>query len=93
MDFKRSERLTNAEYNVLNSIASQTKMDCWFFLETDSAGNDYVLDIENSDILTLREGISALNEGIVPDLLDLSDEEIAVYNNLLKELGIEEGII
>lgn len=82
--------LTNAEYNVLNDISDQTKMDCWFCLETDSAGNDYVFDIENSDILTLYEGISQLNEGIVLDLLDLTAEEIAVYNNLLKELGIEE---
>ena len=82
--------LTDAEYNVLNRIASQTKMDCWFYLKTDSAGNDYVLDIENSDILTLREGISQLNEGIVWDLLSLTAEEIAVYNNLLNELGIKE---
>ena len=92
MDFKRSEPLvlTNAEYNVLNSIASQTKMDCWFYLDQYTSGEDFVRDIENSDILTLYEGISQLNEGIVWELLDLTAEEIAVYKNLLKELGIEE---
>lgn len=82
--------LTDAEYNVLNLIARQTKMDCWFCLDTYTSGEDYVFDIENSDILTLREGVSQLNEGIVWELLDLSDEETAAYKNLLKELGIEE---
>lgn len=90
MDFKRSERLTNAEYNVLNIIASQTKMDCWFCLATDWDGADCVFDIENDQRMTLRNGISELNEGIVWELLDLTAEEIAVYKNLLKELGIEE---
>ena len=82
--------MTDAEYNVLNRIARQTKMDCWFSLYTDEYGNDYVYDIEYRVPLTLQNGISQLNEGIVPDLLDLTAEEIAVYNNLLKELGIEE---
>lgn len=84
-------KLTDAEYNVLNRIARQTKMDCWFYIDTYTSGDDYVFDIENSDILTLHEGISALNEGIVWELLDLTAEEIAVYKNLLKELGIEEA--
>ena len=83
--------LTSDEYNVLNKIASQTKMDCWFWLGTNECGKDIVIDIEEHAVLTLRHGIMQLNEGVVPDLLDLTDEDIAVYVNLLKELEIEEN--
>ena len=83
-------KLTYEEYTVLNRIARQTKMDCWFYLATDCEGDDFVFDIEEDKQIPLRLGISQLNEGIVWDLLDLTAEETAVYKNLLKELGIEE---
>ena len=79
--------LTNAEYNVLNKIASQTKMDCWFWL-TEYKNSDCVIDLEEGMVLTLRHGVSMLNDGIVPELLNLTAEEIDTYTNLLKELEI-----
>lgn len=82
--------LSDLEYNVLNRIASQTKMDCWFYLCAYN-GSNCVQDIEDGTILTLRHGISMLNEGIIPELLDLTDDEICVYTNLLQELDIEEN--
>lgn len=80
--------LTNAEYNVLNDIASQTKMDCWFWLDTDENGCDCVIDLEKNITLTLQQGVEMLNEGIVPELLNLDDYGIEVYVNLLNELDI-----
>ena len=82
--------LSNEEYNVLNKIASQTKMDCWFYLSS-YKGGDCVVDLEESKVITLYQGISVLNEGIEPELLDLTDEEIAVYANLLEQLDISEN--
>lgn len=82
--------LTNDEYNVLNRIASETKMDCWFWLCTDGHEHDVVFDLEEYKMLDLRTGVMMLNEGIVWELLDLTAEEIAVYKNLLKELGIDD---
>jgi hypothetical protein len=83
--------LSSEEYNVLNLIASKTKMDCWFCLSTDKYGYDIVFDIENCEILTMRRGVSMLNEGIVPELIDLTDDEIDIYVNLLKKLNIEDN--
>lgn len=80
--------LTNDEYNVLNKIASQTKMDCWFSLDTDEDGSDYVFDLEHDRELTLQAGVAMLNDGIVPDMLDLTAEEAAVYDNLLQKMDI-----
>lgn len=82
--------LSNEEFYVLSLIARKTKMDCWFNLcETDRG--DYVQDLEECKILTLRQGVLMLNEGIVPELLDLTDREIEIYSNLLKELDINEN--
>jgi hypothetical protein len=82
--------LSNDEYNVLNRIASQTKMDCWFYL-SEYKECDCVIDLEESTVLTLKQGISMLNEGIVPELLTLTDDEIEVYTNLLEQLDIDEN--
>lgn len=81
--------LTGDEYNVLNRIAAKTKMDCWFHLDVDASGSDCVRDLEYNSLLPLREGVATLNDGIVPELLNLTDGEIEVYANLLKELGIQ----
>jgi hypothetical protein len=83
--------LSDAEYNVLNKITSQTKMDCWFYISVTPNGGDCIVDIEEGTVLNIRHGISMLNEGIVPELLVLTDDEICVYTNLLQELDIEEN--
>jgi hypothetical protein len=82
-------KLSTDEYNVLNKIASQTKMDCWFYLAVDHNGGDCVHDLEVDAIITLRQGIEALNEGIVPELLDLTNDEITTYIDVIYELGID----
>ena len=86
------ERLTDNQYNVLNKIASQTKMDCWFYIHTKKNGADVIKDLENNKFLPLRAGIAQLNDGIVPDLIDLTDEEWNTYFALLEELKITNEI-
>jgi hypothetical protein len=81
-------RLTNEEYNVLNKIASETNMDCWFHIGTDESDYDYIIDLENDERLPWFVGVGMLNDGIVPDLIDLTDAELATYAELLRQLGI-----
>lgn len=86
--------LTDEEYNVLNHITSATKTDCWFWLETDNDGNDYVQDLEEDCELTLQEGIGQLYEAV--DFMTLNDweelgineQEIAIFAQLLEKLEI-----
>ena len=88
-------KLTNEEYNVLNKISARTKMDCWFCL-SESGDEDIVLDLENRNFLTLKEGVSMLFEGLdCPENIescDLTDEEKATFNALLEKLGVEGAI-
>ena len=91
--------LSNDEYNVLNKIACKTKMDCWFYIEQDKSGVDYVRDLEEEQRLSLKDGITQLVEGIGCkenfENCDLSAFEAFVFRNLLEELDIAfemEGI-
>jgi hypothetical protein len=82
-------KLSTDEYNVLNRIASQTKMDCWFYLAVDNNGGDCVHDLEEGRLISLRQGIEGLNDGIIPELLNLTDEEVKTYIDLLYAFGID----
>ena len=87
-------KLTNEEYNVLNHITSATKTDCWFSLETDKDGNDYVYDLEEDCEMTIQDAVSQLYEGV--EFMTLNDweelginaQEIVVFAELLKKLKI-----
>ena len=85
--------LTGEEYNVLNKIASKTKMDCWFSIEQGDDGKDYVYDIENGCRVTLVTGVDQLLEGI--DCVEnykhcnLTREEEYILDELLRKLGIK----
>lgn len=82
-------KLTVSEYNVLNKIADKTKMDCWFWLFQDKNGDDKVKDLEQGKVLSLKRGVSQLNEGIVSyDLCGMNAEEIVEYEFLLRKLNI-----
>lgn len=81
--------LTDEEYNLLNNITSQTKTDCWFWLDTDKEGFDCVKDLENNRKVTLRYAVKQLNEAIVPSLIELSYEEMLIYEQLMKKLELD----
>ena len=78
--------LTTIEYNTLNKIAAQTKMDCWFFIKQNKRGQDYVFDLENRKVIGIRRAVAELAEGIV-DLneLDLTPEEKSAFLALLEK--------
>ena len=81
--------LTDDEYNLLNKIARQTRIDeSWFCLDTDEEGFDCVKDLERGHKVTLRFAVSVLNEAIIPDLLNVTKEEMEIYGQLMKKLGL-----
>lgn len=84
--------LTAAQYGVLNKIARRTKMDCWFCIQQDADGQDYVFDLELNTTLPLDEGIQGLMEGLdCPENIescDLNWIEKTVLCDLCKMLDV-----
>lgn len=85
------EKLTNEEYNVLGKLSHESKMDCWFDVREIDAKIDCVYDLEYERTMTLKDGITLLNEGLT-DLGDynLTKEEQRCYRQILKKFGIGE---
>lgn len=80
-------KITNEEYNFLMDLSSRTKMDCWFSIETDPDGNDFVLDLENDEPLSLHEGIAQLFDGVIDEDIDaFSTEESMHWKSLNQKL-------
>lgn len=83
-------KITNDEYNFLMLLSSRTKMDCWFTIETDLDGNDFVFDLENSEPLPLHEGIGMLFEGVInEDIENFNTVEHTLWNSICEKV-IEE---
>lgn len=80
--------LTGEEYSLINKLTSQTKTDCWFCLDTDNEGFDCVKDLEHGYQITLKSAIQQLNEAIVPDLIDITIEEMLLYGQLMEKLNM-----
>lgn len=84
--------LTNEEYNVLNKISAKTKTDCWFTLEQDADGTDFVYDLEEGKRVDLETGIAMLMEAIEDkenyESCQLTSDEDVVLNNLLGKLNL-----
>ena len=82
-------RLTELEYDTVNLLATRSRMDCWFMLETDKQGNDYVFDLEENKKLTLKKGLKMFYMGLTDlDDYDLVDEQKRVLENLFRRLKI-----
>lgn len=83
-------KLTNEEYNVLNKISHESKMDCWFSIATNKR-EDYILDLEENKKLKLKDGVEQLYDGLT-DLNDynLSYLEKETFTTLLVKLKIKE---
>lgn len=82
--------LKDKEYKVLNKIAHNTKMDCWFLIKTgrhDSCSYDYVFDIENHKRMSLKQGIRELIEGVnEEDIFNLTEDEKVIFIGILSQL-------
>ena len=87
------QTLTIEEYNLLNKIAEKTKTDCWFLIEQDSDGTDYIYDLEEDVRLDLEVGIDMLMEAIDCkenyESCNLTVDEESVLNELLKKLNLK----
>lgn len=89
MSKKFRVHLTGDEYNLINHITSQTKIDCWFCLDTDKQGFDCVKDLEKGYKVTLRFALQQLNEAIIPDCINLTIEEMLLYGQLMEKLELD----
>ena len=84
------ESLSDEEFNVLNKIAKETGMDCWFSIRETKDGKSVVYILDEEFETTLREGIDWLHQGIPSyEKCNLEKEEIEVFEALLKKLRIE----
>lgn len=80
--------LTDEEYNLINKLTSQTKTDCWFCLDIDKEGFDCVKDLESGYKITLHHAVQELNEAIIPELVNITTEEMFIYGQLMEKLEL-----
>lgn len=84
-------KLSNAECNVLDSVASSTKMDCWFFITEDKNGRPYIFDLENNKRMRIEHAVQQLMEGIEEPInyynCRLTEKEDAILRDLAKRCG------
>ncbi len=80
-------KLTADEYNGLNQIAKETKMDCWFSI-LEFGDKDVIWDMENNKVLSIEEGLSQFIEGVIDPLTNyrLSEDEIKAVDSLFKSV-------
>lgn len=84
------ESLSDEKFIVLNKIAKETGMDCWFSIRETKDGKSVVYIFDEEFETTLREGIDWLHQGIPSyEKCNLEKEEIEVFEALLKKLRIE----
>ena len=84
------ESLSDEEFIVLNKIAKETGMDCWFSIRETKDGKSVVYILDEEFETTLREGIDWLHQGIPSyEKCNLEKEKIEVFEALLKKLRIE----
>lgn len=78
--------LNNKEYELLDKIATKSKMDCWFQIRQTKSGADCVYDLEEGKRMSLKKGIGQLIEGIdgMYDEYLVGDEYETLLGLLLK---------
>lgn len=76
-------KLTGQEIEILNKLARDTKMDCWFWIDQAENGDNYIFDLEERKKLTLAKGVGLLLEGASEECLSkLTSEEFIVVVDL-----------
>ena len=80
--------LTNAEFDVLNHISSEARMD-WFYIYDKHDGSIGFKDLEAGTYRSLRIGVAEMDEALTDyEDYNLTEDEIEVYENLKKKLNI-----
>lgn len=66
-------------------------MDYWFYI-LEEAVKDVIWDVENNKILTIKEGVSQLMEGMVDPITEygLTNDEIKAVEEIFKQIQMEE---
>ena len=83
-------KFSNEEYNVLNKIATESKMDCWFSIADDDNEDDYIYDLENDKFMSIEEGVGQLVEGMTNyEDYSMTEDEIKTFEELIGKLNIE----
>lgn len=81
--------LTDKEMNVLDYISQVSGNDAWFWIYRKRNGATGFHDLENNAYRSLRVGVAEMDEALTEyDDYDLTDEEIAVYENIKNKLNI-----
>ena len=80
--------LLDEEYNILNLLATRSKMDNWFWL-VEKSGKDMVKDLDENKIISLRAALPTFVDGLT-DLNDygISEEEKDVFLQLVERFGL-----
>lgn len=91
-------RLSDQEYDVLNSLAHKSGMDCWFSLrktdEKDQQSSNYVRDLESDNILSLSDGLTLFAEGLLKlDSCGLSKVDLETATILFDRFGLLEQVM
>ena len=86
---KTKKRLTREEYDIVDLLATRSRIDSWFEIKTDGNGDDYIYDRADKMKHSLKTGIMLLYQGLT-DLsdYDLTDKEKKIFKGLLGRLGI-----
>ena len=80
--------LTNAEFDVLNHISSEARMN-WFYIYDKPDRTVGFKDLEAGTYRSLRIGVAEMDEGLTDyEDYNLTEDEIEVYENLKKKLNI-----
>ena len=86
-----NNQLTESEYNVLNKLATASKMDCWFWLDK-KGDKDYVRNLEENKDLSLVEVLPVFYEGLTNlDDYNLDSNEKKVAEMLFERFGCLKG--
>lgn len=83
------QKLTQEEWDVLDKLSSKSKMDCWFWIDTDQRGNNFIQDQESGEVMSLYDGINQLAEGLTSlDDYELTMEEKLCFTTLMYKLEL-----
>lgn len=80
-------QLTNKQFDLLCHIANKSGMDCWFCLDCNKHGDNFVYDLDSRKKISLRRGVHDLLEGISGQYeMYLKEEDYKVLLDLIIQM-------
>lgn len=89
---RKHEQFTENEYNALNKLLTNTKLDDVFQIHQLADGSDWILDTEADEDLTLKDGLLEIYDGLAYSLLHdgLTEEEALCIKELFEEYEVAD---